>query len=51
MSNKFKDKAKKPRILLFQYKHFDINKIKIYKKSYKNVVIYYIGYVTIKNFK
>ena len=28
---------------------FDPNKCKIDKKSYKNIIIYYIGYVTIKN--
>ena len=29
-------------------KDFDPNNIKIYEKSYKNILIYYIGYVTIK---
>ena len=29
-------------------KDFDPNNIKIYKKSYKNILIYYIRYVTIK---
>ena len=28
--------------------HFDPNNIKMDKMSYKNIVIYYIGYVTIK---
>ena len=30
-------------------KDFDPNNIKIDEKSYKNVLIYYSGYVTIKN--
>ena len=30
-------------------KNFDSNLIKIDKKSYKNIDIYYIGYITIKN--
>ena len=29
--------------------NFDQNKIKINEKSYKNILIYYIGYVMIKN--
>ena len=32
-------------------KHFDPNNIKMYEKSYKNFLIYYIGYVTIKDSK
>ena len=32
-------------------KSFDPNKIKINEKSHKNILIYYIGYVTIKNLK
>ena len=32
----------------FNIKSFDPNKIKIDEKSYKNIPIYYIGYVTIK---
>ena len=32
-------------------KNFDSDKIKIDEKSYKNISIYYIGYVTIKKFK
>ena len=32
-------------------KDFDPNNIKIYEKSYKNIFIYYIAYVTIKNSK
>ena len=30
-------------------KHFDRNKIKINENSYKNIVIYYIGYVLIND--
>ena len=30
---------------------FDLNNIKIDEKSYKNVLIYYIGYVAIKDLK
>ena len=29
--------------------NFDSNRIKIDQKSYKNIVIYYIGYITAKN--
>ena len=32
-------------------KNFDPHKIRIDEKSYKNILIYYIGYVTIKNSK
>ena len=46
---------RKPKILLFQlcyqYKNFEPNNIKIDEKSYKNILIYYIGYVTIKDLK
>ena len=31
--------------------NFDPNNIKIDEKSYKNILIYYIAYVTIKNLK
>ena len=31
--------------------NFDPNKIKIDKKSYKDILIYYIGYATIKDSK
>ena len=31
-------------------KDFDSNLSKIYKKSYKNIDIYYIGYITMKDF-
>ena len=32
-------------------KNFDLNDIKIDEKSYKNICIYYIGYVTIEDSK
>ena len=52
MSNKFNDiNLKKAPILLFQYKKFDPYKIKIDEKSFKNIFIYFIGYVKIKNSK
>ena len=38
MTNNFKDRYKKPHLLLswyYQYKNFDANKSKIDKKSYK----------------
>ena len=34
--------------IIINIKAFDPNNIKIDKKSYKNILIYYIGYVTIK---
>ena len=53
MSNKVKDIDIKNRTNYFfndiiDIENFDPIDIKIDKKSYKNVVIYYIGYVTIK---
>ena len=33
---------------IINIKDFDPNNIKIDEKSYKNILIYYIGYVTIK---
>ena len=33
---------------IFDLKIFDLNSIKIDQKSYKNILIYYVGYVTIK---
>ena len=30
-------------------KNFDPNQIKIDKKSYKNIIIHYLGHITIKN--
>ena len=35
---------------MINIKNLDQNKIKIDEKSYKNIFIYYIGYVTIKHF-
>ena len=34
---------------IINIKNFDLSKIKIDEKSYKNIFIYYINYVTIKN--
>ena len=56
MSNKVKDIDIKNRTYYFfnniiNRKSFDPNKIKIDEKSYKIIVIYYIGYVTIKDLK
>ena len=34
---------------IIKIKNFDPNNIKIDKKSYKNILIYYIGYMTTKN--
>ena len=36
---------------IINIKNFDPNDIKIDEKSYKNIFIYYNGYVTIKNLK
>ena len=33
---------------IIDIENFDLNNIKINEKSYKNIRIYYIGYVTIK---
>ena len=56
MSNKFKDIGMKDRSYYFfsniiNIKNFDRNNIKLDEKSYKNIPIYYIGYVTIKDSK
>ena len=56
MSNKVKDIDIKNRTWYFfndiiKMKNFDSNKIKIDEKSYKNILIYYIGYVTIRDWK
>ena len=56
MSKKVKDiSIKNHRYYFFDdiinIKIFDPNNIKIDEKSYKNIVIYYIGYVTIKDSK
>ena len=34
---------------MINVKNFDPNQMKANKKSYKNITIYYIGYITIKN--
>ena len=56
MSNKVKDIDIKNRIYYFfgdfvSVKNFDPNNIKIDEKSCKNILIYYIEYVTIKDSK
>ena len=55
MSNKVKDMDIKKCAYYFfddiNAKNFDPNNIKIHEKSYKNILIYYIGYVTIKDLK
>ena len=56
MSNKVKDvNIKKQSYYFFDgiinIKNFDPSNIKINKKSYKNILMYYIGYVTIKDSK
>ena len=56
MSNEVKGINIKNRTFYFyddiiNIKNFDPNNIKIDEKSYKNIFIYYIGYVTIKDSK
>ena len=34
---------------MINIKNFDSNLLKVEKKSYKNIGIYYVGYVTTKN--
>ena len=56
MSNKVKDIDIKNGTYYFfndniNIRNFDPNNIKIDEKSYKNILIYYIGYVTIKDSK
>ena len=56
MSNKAKDIDIKNRTNYFfneiiNIKNFDRNDIKIDEKSYKNIFIYYTGYLTIKDSK
>ena len=56
MSNKFKDiDIKNHTYYFFNYiiniKNFDPNKIKIDETSYNNILIYFIGYVRIKDLK
>ena len=36
---------------IINIKYFDPNKIEVDEKSYKDILIYYIGYVMIKNSK
>ena len=36
---------------IINIKYFDPNKIEVDEKSYKHILIYYIGYVMIKNSK
>ena len=35
---------------IINIENFDLNNIKIDEKSYKNILIYYIGYATIKEY-
>ena len=55
MSNNVKDINIKNHTYYFfddvNIKNFDPNNIKIDEKLYKNILIYYIAYVTIKNSK
>ena len=56
MRNKVKDIDIKNRTYYFfddiiNMKDFDLNNIKINEKSCKDILIYYIGYVTIKDSK
>ena len=37
--------------VIISIKHFDPNNIKIDERSYKNILIYYIRYMTIKDLK
>ena len=53
MGNKFKNIDMKNRTYysfddMINIKSLDPNKIKIDEKLYKNILIYYIGYVTVK---
>ena len=56
MSNKITDINIKSRTYLFfndiiNIENFDPDNIKIDEKSYKNIIVYYIGYITIKDLK
>ena len=55
MSNKVKDLGIKNHMYYFfdyiNIKNFDPNNIEIDEKSYKDILIYYIGYVVIKDLK
>ena len=55
MSNKVKDIDIKNRTFYFltdviNTEKFNSNNIKIDEKSYKNILLYYIGYITIKEY-
>ena len=55
MSNKFKDTDIKNQTYYFfndiiNIENFDPNNVKIGEKSYKDILIYYIGYVKIKEY-
>ena len=54
MSNKFKEIDIKNRTYYFfndmiSLKNLEANKIELDKKSYQNILIYYTGYVKVKN--
>ena len=54
MSNKFKETDIKNRTYYFfndmiSFKNLEANKIEVDKKLSQNILIYYIGYVTVKN--
>ena len=54
MSNRFKDidiKNQTYYFFMMLSTNIDLNKIKIDEMSYRNIFIYYIGYVTIKRSK
>ena len=56
MSSKVKDIDIKNRIYysfndIINVNNFEPNNLKVYEMSYKNILIYYIGYVTIKDLK
>ena len=56
MTSKIKDTNMKIRTYFFfndiiNTKIFDPNEIKIDEKSYRNTLLYYLGYVTIKDLK
>ena len=56
MSNKVKDIKTKNRTYYFfndiiNIKNFDPNNIGLDEKSHKNIIFYYIGYVTMKDTK
>ena len=50
MSNKVKNQTCHFFNDIIDVKNFDPNNIKIDEKSYKNILIYYIGHVTIKKY-